>query len=221
MDKIGAYAKLLRLPGVGALGIPTVIGALTVGVTDFFDLMIVFFIGALACVFGFLLNDYTDVELDKLVDVLHEKPLVSGYVSKKTALFISICMIFLSFLLVSILWYGEVFDHFKFAGIISLVLAGFLGTIYDVYGKKLVGSDFLVAVSVAFVFLFGALAFDKPNIITWIIFVLTFNNILYMNAIQNGIKDADHDYKMDVKNIALEELKNKNLIYFKTKGMPK
>ena len=64
MNKIAAYAKLLRLPGIGALGIPTVIGALTVGVTDLYNLILVFIIGAIACVYGFVLNDYADIELD-------------------------------------------------------------------------------------------------------------------------------------------------------------
>ena len=203
MNKIAAYIKLLRLPGIGALGIPTVIGALTVGVTDIYNLILVFIIGAIACLYGFVLNDYADIELDKLVDVLHKKPLVSGEVSKKCALITTIFLMLLAFLFVSILWYGLAIDIYKFMAIMCMIIAGFLGSIYDLYGKRIIGSDFLVALSVAFVFLFGALSFGKPNVITWIIFVLTFNNLLYMNAIQNGIKDADHDYKMGVNNIAL------------------
>ena len=39
--------------------------------------------------------------------------------------------------------------------------------------------------------------------ITMIIFLLTFNNLLHMNAIEGGIKDSDHDYKKGVKNIAI------------------
>ena len=73
-NKIEAYAKLLRLPGIGALGIITVIGALTVGVTDIYNLSIIFIIGAIACIYGFILNDYSDVEIDELVDELHGKP---------------------------------------------------------------------------------------------------------------------------------------------------
>ena len=53
-------------------------------------------------------------------------------------------------------------------------------------------------------FLFGALSFGEPTILTWVIFLLTFNNLLHMNAVEGGIKDADHDYLMGVKNIALE-----------------
>lgn len=214
MKKVSAYARLLRLPGIGALGIVPVIGALTVGVYDLYDLTIVFIIGAIAGVFGFLLNDYADVELDKLVDELNKKPLVSGDISKRAALMISVLLTLFAFLFMAILWYEKPLDIYKFIALICIILAGILGSIYDLYGKNVVGSDFLVAISVSLVFLFGALSFGKPNVITWIIFILTFNNILYMNAVQNGIKDADHDYKMGVTNIALSsgvKVKGNNL----------
>jgi 4-hydroxybenzoate polyprenyltransferase len=202
MNKVVAYARLLRIPGIGGLAIPPVIGAISVGILDFYSLSIVFAIGALAALYGFILNDYADVEVDKLAEELHGKPLVSGDISVKTALIICVFSILLSFLLVIILWYGQTIDYLKFGALLSLFLAGILGSIYDFYGKKMVGSDFLVAVSVAFVFLFGALSFGQPTIITWIIFILTFNQILHMNAVEGGIKDADHDPLMGVKNIA-------------------
>jgi len=225
MNKISGYARLLRLPGIGALGIVPVIGALTVGVANFIDLLIVFIIGASSCVYGFILNDYVDIELDTLVDDLKKKPLVSGIVSKKSALTTSIFLILLSFFFISILWHRHGFDEYKFMAVLSIILAGFFGSIYDIYGKRIVGSDFLVAISVSFVFLIGALSFGRPNEITWVIFILTFNNILYMNAIQNGLKDADHDYKMKVRNIALTsgvKVKGNNLTIpfsFKTFGL--
>jgi 4-hydroxybenzoate polyprenyltransferase len=203
MNKLVAYARLLRIPGIGGLAIPPVIGAISVEVFDFYNLAIVFIIGALAALYGFILNDYADIEVDKLAKDLHGKPLVSGDISTKTALIICIFFILLSFLFVGILWYGQTIDYLKFTALLSLFIAGMLGSTYDFYGKKIVGADFLVAISVAFVFLFGALSFGQPTIITWIIFTLTFNQILHMNAIEGGIKDADHDPQMKVKNIAL------------------
>ena len=203
MKKIVAYSRLLRIPGIGGLAIPPVIGAISVGVFDFYSLTLVFFIGALAALYGFILNDYADIEVDKLAKDLHGKPLVSGDISTKTAMIICVFFILLSFLLVTVLWYGKTIDNLKLSALLSLFIAGILGSTYDFYGKKIVGADFLVAISVAFVFLFGALSFGQPTIITWIIFILTFNQILHMNAIEGGIKDADHDPQMGVKNIAL------------------
>ena len=191
MNKIIAYAKLLRIPGLGGLAIPPVIGAITVGVLDFYNLLILFVIGSFAVIYGFILNDYADVELDKLVKELRGKPLVSGAVSRKNA--IAIC----------VFWRGETFDNYKFVALLCIFTAGVLGSIYNLYGKKIVGSDFLVAISMAFVFLFGAFSFGVPTVLTWVIFLLTFNQTLHMNAVEGGIKDADHDYIMGVKNIAL------------------
>jgi 4-hydroxybenzoate polyprenyltransferase len=215
MNKVAAYAKLLRLPGIGALGTTTLIGAISVGEYDLLNLSIVFLIGSFSAVFGFLLNDYADVELDNLVDDLKKKPLVSGDVSKRSALMMAILLILLTFFLISILYYNKPIDSNKLVAIICIILAGILGSVYDLYGKKIVGSDFLVSISMSFVFLFGALSFGQPTIITWIIFILTFNQAIHMNAVEGGIKDADHDYKMGVTNMALSsgvKVEGNNLI---------
>ncbi len=202
MNKVSAYGKLLRIPGLGALATPTVIGALSVGVFDLPSLVILFFIGGFAAVYGFILNDYADVELDSLVPELQQKPLVSGEISRKTAVAISVFLIMLTFLFIFILWWGTELTDTKFWGMFSIFIAGILGSIYNLYGKKIVGSDFLVAISMGFVFLFGAMSVGVPTVITWIIFWLTFNQTLHMNAVEGGIKDIDHDYKMGVTNIA-------------------
>jgi len=88
------YARLLRLPGLGGLSIATVFGAISVGVYDIKTLSILFLIGAFSAVYGFVLNDYADVEVDKLSRDLSNRPLVKGTISKKTALLICvICVI--------------------------------------------------------------------------------------------------------------------------------
>ena len=203
MSKVSAYAKLLRVPGIGGLATPPIIAALTIGVNDFFSLLLLFIIGAFAGIYGFILNDYADVELDKLVKDLHSKPLVSGEIPRKNAVIICVFLILLSFLFIFILWRGETIDDYKFVAAISIFLAGILGSVYDIFGKKILGSDFLVAISMSLVFLFGALSFGKPIDLTWIIFILTFNQTLHMNAVEGGIKDSDHDFIRGVYNIAL------------------
>jgi 4-hydroxybenzoate polyprenyltransferase len=203
MSKISAYAKLLRIPGLGGLAIPPVIGALTVGIYDLNVLIILFIIGSFSAIYGFILNDYADVELDKLVKVLQKKPLVSGEISRKNAIMISVLCIMFAFFTAFYLWRNITLDNYKFSAVICIFLAGVLGSIYNLYGKKITGSDFFVAIAMAFVFLFGALAVGKPTILTWIVFILTFNQTLHMNAVEGGIKDSDHDHIMGVKNIAL------------------
>lgn len=204
MNKVVAYARLLRIPGLGGLAIPPVIGAMTIDPgLDIYSLLILFIIGALASIYGFVLNDYVDIGLDKLSKELRGRPLVSGEISPQTAVVISCFCVIFAFLLIFVLFYGEVIEGYRFAAAICIVIAWLLGSIYDFYGKKIAGSDFLVALSVSLVFLFGALSIGKPTLVTWIIFLLTFNNLLHMNAVEGGIKDADHDYMVGVKNIAL------------------
>lgn len=204
MKKSVAYARLLRIPGLGALAIPPVIGALTVGVFDIYTLIILFAVGAFAAIYGFILNDFADVELDKLVPELHGKPLVSGDISRKTAVAVCVFCILFAFLFINFLWRGTYINDNRFFALVSIFLAGFLGSLYNLYGKRVPGSDLLVAISMGFVFLFGTLAVGaSPNELTWIIFILTFNQTLHMNAVEGGIKDADHDYIQNVRNIAL------------------
>ncbi|MEA2054130.1 MAG: UbiA family prenyltransferase [Candidatus Thermoplasmatota archaeon] len=203
--KIADYVKFLRLPGLGGLAVPPVFGAISAGVYDMHILVVLFIVGALSAIYGFALNDYADVELDGLIKELRDKPLVKGTISRKNA--VAVCLIAMMFIFFFsfILWHEKNLDDYKFAAIVSLVLAGVLGSIYDLYGKKIPGSDFFVAISISLVFLYGALAVVDNNlgILTWIIFMLTFNQTLHMNAIEGGIKDADHDYIMGVRNIAL------------------
>ncbi len=203
--KISDYIKFLRLPGLGGLAIPPVFGAISVGVYDLHVLSILFLVGALSAIYGFALNDYADVELDGLVKELKNKPLVKGVISKKNAVAVCLITMIFTFFFSFVIWYGKELDDFKFAAVIALVLAAVLGSIYDLYGKKIPGSDFFVAISISFVFLYGALAVagSTIGILTWVIFLLTFNQTLHMNAVEGGIKDSDHDYLMGVKNIAL------------------
>ena len=205
MTNLPEYIKLLRIPGLGGLAIPPVIGALTVNPNiDFITLLLLFLIGSLAAIYGFVLNDYADVELDTLSAELKKRPLVSGKISEKKAVGICTFCVITAFLLIFILFHGKIIEGYIFAAAISIVIAWFLGSIYDFHSKDFIGSDVLVAFSVSLVFLFGALSIGNPTILTWIIFILTFNNLFHMNAIEGGIKDAEHDREFGVKNIAIK-----------------
>jgi 4-hydroxybenzoate polyprenyltransferase len=216
MNILTKYVKFLRIPGLGGLAIPPVIGALTVNPNiDLFYLILLFLIGSLAAIYGFVLNDYVDIEVDKLSNELKGRPLVSGEISQKKAVGICIFCVFFAFLLIFILFYGKVIEGYIFAAVISISLALILGSIYDFHSKDFIGSDILVSMSVSLVFLFGALSIGEPTLFTWIIFILTFNNLLHMNAVEGGIKDAENDKKYGVKNIALKSgviISNKNII---------
>lgn len=197
------YARLLRLPGLGGLSIAPVFGALSVGVFNFWQLSVLFLIGAFSAIFGFVLNDYVDVEVDKLSKELSVRPLVKGTISRKTALLICLFCVIGAFAAIFLVFYNS-YPSFLF-GFLCILLSAVFGSIYNFFGKRFVGADFVVALSEALLVLFGAYMVVQEgslSIYTWLIFLLTFNQLIYENAVSGGVKDADHDYKMNVKNIA-------------------
>lgn len=205
---VADYARLMRLPGLGGLSIAPVFGAISLFSSQFTvslqDLGLLFLVGIFSAIYGFVLNDYIDVEVDRLSQELSERPLVKGTISKRTALIICILCIIGAFTIIFFFFYR---NHPSFyLGILSIILSAVLGSLYNIFGKKIIGSDFLVALSEAFLVLFGVFMVSPDGSLTifsWLIFLLTFNQVLYLNAVDGGIKDADHDVLMNVKNIAL------------------
>lgn len=184
---------------------PPVFGALSIGVTSIQDIALLFLLGTFSGIYGFVMNDYVDIEIDKLSKYVSERPLAKGTISKKTALFICVFCVIGVFIIIFASFYK---GHPSFyIGVLCIVLSAILGSTYDLFGKRIVGSDFLVGLSEALLVLLGALMVLQDggtlSVFTWVIFIVTFNSVLYLNAVVGGLKDADHDYLMNVKNIAL------------------
>ncbi len=209
-EKFVEYAKLLRLPGLGGLSVTALYGGLSVRIFDY-RLLLLFLMGVLSAIYGFVLNDYADVELDKLSKELAGKPLVKGAISKKVAVAISIFSLVGAYLIAFMIFFGSKISESRIMAVVVLTIAIILATIYNLYGKKMVGSDVLVGGAMFLFCLFGAMALADPTGLTWTICFLTFNGSFFVNAIEGGLKDADHDYLKGVKNIALSvgvEVKN-------------
>lgn len=205
---VSDYARLMRLPGLGGLSIAPVFGALSLLGTGINitlqDFTLLFLIGVFSAIYGFVLNDYVDVEVDRLSNELSDRPLVKGTISRRTALLICILCVIGAFITMFVFFYHNRLSFYL--GIVCILISAFLGSTYNIYGKKIIGSDFLVALSEAFLVLVGAFLVSPDGILTiftWFVFILTFTHVLYLNAVDGGIKDADHDVFMNVKNIAL------------------
>ena len=201
LNKCREYAKLIRLQSLG-VSTPPVVGALAITGQSLAlnDFLVLFFIGLLSQVFGFVLNDFADIELDKTSHYLSERPLVKGTISKKE--------VYLILIVCFILGMGATALYFQnFSVMILLLIITILGSAYDLYGKRFVGSDFLVAGATAMLCLLGALAIRKDSqplpLIAWIVIITAFIQMLYMNIIDGGMKDADHDYKAHTKTLAV------------------
>jgi len=108
-----------------------------------------------------------------------------------------IIFFFLIVVLTVILYFQNIF------ALIALLIGSGFGILYDLFGKKIYGSDFLLASAFASFYIFGTLTqsndFSSFNII---FILLIFFQVLYFNMIEGGLKDAYNDYKTGAKTIA-------------------
>jgi len=88
------YAKLSSAHFIFLTAIVPVTGAIAMGEKNLFLLTIVFLIGLTAHVFGFALNHYKDIEVDRLIYHINKRPLPSGTISKKHALLYIVTVLF-------------------------------------------------------------------------------------------------------------------------------
>jgi 4-hydroxybenzoate polyprenyltransferase len=184
-------------------------------------------LGIFKSIYGIVLNDYADIEVDKLSKDSRNRPLVIGSVSKKAALLICVLCIIGVFATVFIFFYRNELSFYL--AILCIIIAAIFGTIYNLYGKKFSASPFISAMADALFVLVGAYLVTTDvnlSIFTWVIFILVFTQYLFMTAIVGGIKDAGHDHLVNVRNIALlsgVKVDKKNKVFipisFKAFGM--
>lgn len=198
------YLRLMRIQLAGGMALPLIYGAISVNNLSFSTITPLLIIGILSGVYGFVLNDYFDIDVDKLSRDLSNRALVEGTVSKKAAVVIIILCFAFAYLAVFFFFYRNHILFFE--GLSVLIIADILAFIYNCYGKRFIASDLLLALAQSLYFLFAALMSLREGtlgLLTLVLFILVFTQLLFMNAISGGLKDADHDYLMNVKNIAL------------------
>lgn len=201
------YIRLFRLqtgaitavaPVAGYIVLTTLKPALDL---DWIIAGLLFLIGLFMHIFIFVLNEYIDVDIDRLSPDLTEKPLVKGVVSMQGALAVVIVSVSLTYIL-TIIFFFELWI------IIALTLSHLCGVIYDVYGKKFPGSDFVLAGWIFWFCIFGACVADislnllELPLIIYTIAGLGFMQIVFNNAVEGGLKDVDHDHIGDARTLA-------------------
>lgn len=206
------YFQLFRFQTAAATALAPVVGAIVVGQRDIFPLFILFVIGLLCHIYGFVLNEYMDIDVDKKSEDLKKKPLISGIIPKKHALFIALS----SCICASII----TIYFFRFIlPILFLLLAIFLCEIYDFFGKKIIGLDFVLGLGFFFICLMGASTVTYNfTTLTYIVCSVYFMHISFNNSVEGGLKDVDHDHLAGAKTLALKMkvfVKNRNLIVTK------
>ena len=181
------YLKLMKFHSVGFTSIIPVIGAAATGELDltiFFELLS---IGILVHIFGFTMNEYRDIDVDRLSPDLKEKPLVKGSISKRTAYWI----FQISWILALIVNAAVFRESLSF---IFLVVSIIFGAVYNRYSKKVSYMEFSLAAWVFFFVLSGNAAITGNVSELGIgVAAIAFFQILFNTGISGAFKDIDHD----------------------------
>lgn len=198
VERVREYAKLTRSFNMALTGMAPVFGALSMLEFDALRLFVLFILGCSAHVYGFVLNDYIDVRIDKHSKELIERPLVRGSISPKNAFALAISGLIIMIILGIYLTFPRILP------VVILILAAASATVYNLISKKAVGMDFFVGGAVALLTLFGSMSVStKISLLAIDIVLLAFLQVMFMNIVAGGLKDIDHDYKAGGRNIAI------------------
>ncbi|UCH88100.1 MAG: UbiA prenyltransferase family protein [Thermoplasmata archaeon] len=189
------YAKLCHFQTASQIFAIPIIGALaTQHPVTALQIAVLFGIGLLVNIFGFTHNEYLDVKIDAASDALSTKPLVKGTVPLRHAFILA----YVSFILAFVL---TIFFFTKPLPIAVFSLSIALAAIYNRFGKSYIGVDFLLAAWAFFLCLFGAFAVaGYINEYVRIFGILFLFQWWYANIVEGGVKDAEHDFKIGVRN---------------------
>jgi len=188
--KIKNYLKLARIHSAVLSGVAPVCIAASTGLNvTIFHYIELFIIGLLVHTYFFVLNEIRDIEFDKKSKDLSQKPLLDGSINIKQAYYLVILSVVLVLFLTFIFFYDRLYI------LLIVSLAAFLfGGLYDVYGKKLPHADYLTALTVFFMALYGGFSVTTElGFFSYIIILLAFFQMLINNIIA-GLKDVDHDF---------------------------
>jgi 4-hydroxybenzoate polyprenyltransferase len=197
------YLEITRLFNMGLTAVAPVLGALSmwnIGTLSLLKLCILFLIGVLAHIYGFVINDVIDIRVDKLSKELSARPLVRGSITRgRAAVFAISCMVVSFFL--SFIFFSDLLSYLLLFGI--LLVAYFFATIYDVASKRYPGMDVFVTGAIFFLILFGASTIGTPTLLAYIVALIGSIQVLFMNMINGAIKDIDHDKQGSANTIAI------------------
>jgi len=191
------YLRLMRFQTAAATASVPVIGGLVMGQDSLKTLAALFLAGLGFHVYGFVLNEYMDVGVDRKCPDLQKRPLVKGAVPRWQALMIAGLACVFAFGIMA-------FFFLSFSSMLFLLLAFLLGGAYDVFGKKMVGLDLLLGLSFFCLSLFGASPVsDQYPVLILLVGSVFCVHILFNNAVEGGLKDVDHDAQAGARTLAL------------------
>ncbi len=192
MGNLREYIVLSRIQTAGVTALAPVLGIMSTGNWDVRICATYFLIGVLIHIYGFALNEWADYKYDVKADYLKGKPLVSGKISRNSALAFSlgamVCAYAIALFTTKNLWSAPLL-------LLSIACGGF----YDIKGKSVIGSDFVLgawaftfALSAGISVLPGASPLDIPKMLV-VVGLLGGMQVLFNNSVEGGIKDLEQD----------------------------
>lgn len=159
-------------------------------------------IGFCSHLFGFVLNDLLDYKLDKNVSYRKKSPLISGKITYRSALILTLLQIPLMYLLYIYCLNGNLI------GIIILTISILLSLIYNKFSKysafPKILAEMSLALAVALMIPVGFYAVDTE--ISNKVFLLAgcyFLILHLLNSVPSGLKDLKTDYEYNVQSFVI------------------
>jgi 4-hydroxybenzoate polyprenyltransferase len=200
ISQIKEYLKLMRIQAAGAVWIVLILGALAQGgmAVTWEHIGRLFPVALFTYILAIVMNEFYDVEVDRVSKELATKPLVSGTISKRTAYLIFMISGLIAALLVYWWW--------ALAALVWFLASTVVGAQYNIYGKKKYWMDIFVALWAAMYCMLGAMTvFNtypwKLESLVYIISVMWFFRLVVGNSVEGGLKDLEHDLKAKAKTL--------------------
>ena len=185
------WFKLVRLQAGAATAITTVFGAILLmpkDNVDYVHLILLFIIGLFSHCYGFALNEYSDIEVDRHSQYLSGKPLLKGTIKKQHALYAAFVFISIAFAM-AVVFFPNIW------ALTAFFIAIVLGAVYDLYGKRFFGADIVLGANIFFFTLFGALTVSlELTPVVYIAAFLFFIQLSFQTGVTGGMKDIPHDH---------------------------
>jgi 4-hydroxybenzoate polyprenyltransferase len=195
LDKFRAYMDLGRVQGVSLTAGVALIGAYTstgsVESIDWFYFTVIAFFAHMA---GASFHEFCDMKLDVTVDTLKDKPLVTGSISPRTALSLSMAMLVVSTVL-------TIYLYPILMATIFFLLSGGVIAIYNLKLKRTPGiCEIMVPLNGVFYTIYGLYAVGQPTSISYVMIAVIFIATVFDQWI-NEMKDVVTDSRFGIKSV--------------------
>jgi len=183
MERWKAYVQLMRLYGIFMAMMP-LLGALSNGIFD--KLFFLLLVGISANIFGFVQNDYFDIEIDKKSGYVADRPLASGTISRGEAIALMALLFVIS---ISI-----TLAFFSYLSLLFLLLYYLFYTIYNRFSKRFAWMEYALGMAGTMLFLAGATSLRRDiNTATMLMAFLPLIKYAFNVGVSANIKDLKYD----------------------------